>query len=87
VVRRINALPIPTASHLHGGHVPTASDGFPTDLVYPPGYRAMPDMPGMTNDPRASTTTGFRDYTYPMNQRAATLWYHDHRMGFTGPDV
>jgi spore coat protein A, manganese oxidase len=28
-----------------------------------------------------------RDYAYPMRQRAATLWYHDHRMDFTGPQV
>ncbi|MCP2341094.1 multicopper oxidase family protein [Actinomadura rupiterrae] len=28
-----------------------------------------------------------RDYTYPLDQRAATLWYHDHRMDFTGPQV
>ena len=30
---------------------------------------------------------GSRDYAYPMDQRAATLWYHDHRMDFTGPQV
>ena len=30
---------------------------------------------------------GRRDYTYPSRQRAATLWYHDHRMDFTGPQV
>lgn len=30
---------------------------------------------------------GQRDYMYPLPQRAATLWYHDHRMGFTGPTV
>src|SRR5690606_36690922 len=24
---------------------------------------------------------------YPMDQRAATLWYHDHRADFTGPRV
>ena len=29
----------------------------------------------------------FKDYTYPQRQRAATLWYHDHRMDFTGPQV
>ena len=23
----------------------------------------------------------------PLDQRAATLWYHDHRMDFTGPSV
>ncbi|MCW2901666.1 MAG: putative multicopper oxidase, partial [Streptosporangiaceae bacterium] len=38
-------------------------------------------------DPAASITSGSRDYTYPLRQRAATLWYHDHRMGFTGPGV
>jgi FtsP/CotA-like multicopper oxidase with cupredoxin domain len=41
----------------------------------------------MVDDPDAVTTTGHRDYRYPMNQRAATLWYHDHRMGATGTDV
>jgi spore coat protein A len=30
---------------------------------------------------------GQRSYAYPMNQRAATLWYHDHRMGHTGQGV
>jgi spore coat protein A len=30
---------------------------------------------------------GRRTYTYPLAQRAATLWYHDHRMDFTGPSV
>jgi spore coat protein A len=30
-------------------------------------------------------THGSRDYVYPMTQPAATLWYHDHRMEFTGP--
>ena len=30
---------------------------------------------------------GSKDYVYPLEQRAATLWYHDHRMDFTGPQV
>jgi spore coat protein A len=30
---------------------------------------------------------GVRDHVYPGNQRAATLWYHDHRMDFTAPQV
>jgi spore coat protein A len=30
---------------------------------------------------------GERDYTYPCRQRAATLWNHDHRMDYTGPQV
>jgi spore coat protein A len=32
-------------------------------------------------------TRDSREYVYPMRQRAATLWYHDHRMDFTGPGV
>jgi spore coat protein A len=30
---------------------------------------------------------GSREYVYEMDQPAATLWYHDHRMDFTGPQV
>ncbi|GAA3659134.1 multicopper oxidase family protein [Nonomuraea antimicrobica] len=30
---------------------------------------------------------GSFDYVYPLDQAAATLWYHDHRMQFTGPQV
>jgi FtsP/CotA-like multicopper oxidase with cupredoxin domain len=40
----------------------------------------MPAMPG-------TTAAGTRDYAYPHNQRAATHWYHDQSMGFTGPTV
>ena len=66
LVRHTNALEIPVAVHLHGGHTPADSDGYPTDLV----------EPGTT-----------REYRYPMEQRGATLWYHDHRMDFTGEQV
>lgn len=83
VVRHRNELTVPVAVHLHGGHTPPASDGYPTDLVLPTtGWRhsARHDMLGDTSD-------GEREYVYPMEQRAATLWYHDHRMDFTGPQV
>jgi spore coat protein A len=29
----------------------------------------------------------FKEYSYPNAHRAATLWYHDHRLDFTGPQV
>jgi spore coat protein A len=93
VVRHHNTLPVPTVVHLHGGHVPPGSDGFPTDLVYPrPGAGVpMAAMPGMAPmampDPLARTSTGSRDYDYPMIQRGTTLWYHDHRMSFTAQSV
>jgi len=65
-VAQHNALPEPIVTHLHGGHVPTTSDGYPTDLV---------------------AAGANRTYAYPVDQRAATLWYHDHRMDHTGRQV
>lgn len=88
VIRHRNELPQPSVVHLHGGHTPHDSDGYPTDLVLPVGSSghlpmSTAGMPGMPEDPLAGIVTGERDYSYPLDQRAATLWYHDHRMGFT----
>ena len=47
--------------------------------------RMGPDTTMGPADPSARVTSG--TYVYPLRQRAATLWYHDHRMGFTGPGV
>ncbi|RSD25039.1 multicopper oxidase family protein [Amycolatopsis eburnea] len=76
-----NELPVPTVVHLHGGRTPAASDGYPTDLVLPPGWADHHAMP----DPRAVRSVGTREYTFPLDQRPALLWYHDHRMDFTAP--
>ncbi len=93
VVTHHNALPVPTVVHLHGGTTPHDSDGYPTDFVLPaasygpfPVMPAMNGMPAMT-DPDAVMTRLTRDYVYPSQPRAATLWYHDHRMDFTGASV
>ncbi|MEU0629976.1 multicopper oxidase family protein [Streptomyces sp. NPDC005989] len=104
VVTHRNELPHPTVVHLHGGHMPHDSDGYPMDQIAPRGggtgghgggtgghgggtgghgAGAMDGMPGMG----PATVRPERVYDYPMNQRAATLWYHDHTMGFTGPNV
>jgi spore coat protein A, manganese oxidase len=93
VVLHRNELPQPTVVHLHGGHTPHEHDGYPTDLLLPahappnmprPATAGTPEMPGM---PTGAATQGTRTYSYPLEQRAATLWYHDHRMGFTAPGV
>jgi len=84
-VRHRNELPVPTVTHLHGGHTPPDSDGFPTDLLLPVGGGATGT--GHHPDPAAVVRTGERDHTYPLAQRAATLWYHDHAMDRTGPNV
>ncbi|GAA2631848.1 multicopper oxidase domain-containing protein [Actinomadura fulvescens] len=94
-----NKLPVPAVVHLHGGRTPAASDGYPTDLILPDGWpdaarRAQGGhgghgghaMSGM-HDPRAVVTRLTRDYTFPMDQRSALLWYHDHRMDFTAPAI
>ncbi|MFJ7134934.1 multicopper oxidase family protein [Streptomyces fungicidicus] len=81
-----NELPVPTVVHLHGGRTPAGSDGYPTDLVLPDGW-AGHDGAHMPSDPRAVTSRVTREYTYPLDQRAALLWYHDHRMDFTAPAI
>jgi spore coat protein A, manganese oxidase len=84
VVRHRNELPVPTVVHLHGGVTPPEHDGYPTDVVMPASGRnsghahhAGPKVVG----------EGTFAYEYPLDQPAATLWYHDHRMDFTGPQV
>jgi FtsP/CotA-like multicopper oxidase with cupredoxin domain len=91
VVSHTNALPVPVVVHLHGGHTPHESDGYPADLILPTGTASdtegqLTDMTGMSAMPSAPRARS-RAYTYPLDQRAATLWYHDHRHGFTGPSV
>ncbi|SMD26424.1 multicopper oxidase family protein [Kibdelosporangium aridum] len=88
VVKHVNKLPHPVVVHLHGGHTPQDSDGYPGDMILPDGGHTdhlahmgmMPALPGIP-------VVGSREYVYPFEQRAATLWYHDHRMGFTGQSV
>ncbi len=83
-LRLRNRLSVPIVSHLHGGRTAPASDGYPTDLILPEGgFSGGHHM----HDPLAKTVVGEREYVYENDQRAATLWYHDHRMDFTAPQV
>jgi spore coat protein A, manganese oxidase len=82
-LRLRNALGVPIVNHLHGGRTSPESDGYPTDLILPSS--GFPQL--HAHDPRASVSVGDREYVYPNHQRAATLWYHDHRMDFTAPQV
>jgi spore coat protein A, manganese oxidase len=86
VVRHRNELPVPVVVHLHGGKTPPESDGYPTDLILPAhATNAVTTHTGHTTVGRIGH--GFKDYSYPNEQRSATLWYHDHRDMFTGPQV
>src|SRR5262249_7544496 len=82
-LRLRSQLPVPVVNHLHGGHTAPESDGYPTDLILPGGGFSADGM----SDPLARVTSREREYIYQNDQRAATLWYHDHRMNFTAPQV
>jgi FtsP/CotA-like multicopper oxidase with cupredoxin domain len=96
LVRNGNALPqnhvgfgIPQVStHLHNGHTPSESDGFPTDffpqfidgsdLFYDQHY---PNVLAGFTDPKFEGTQG------DPREAMSTLWYHDHRVDFTSQNV
>ncbi|MFI8685858.1 multicopper oxidase family protein [Rossellomorea sp. NPDC077527] len=59
-----------TVVHLHGGVTPDSSDGYP-EAWFTKGFKEVGSH--FTN----------RLYTYPNQQSATTLWYHDHAMGIT----
>jgi FtsP/CotA-like multicopper oxidase with cupredoxin domain len=87
VVRHRNELPVPVSVHLHGGKTPPEHDGYPTDLVLPIRGWAGGHEHGAHAGHGGRLAQGIKDYVYPMDQTGATLWYHDHRMDFTGPQV
>ncbi|WP_047690257.1 multicopper oxidase family protein [Kocuria sp. ZOR0020] len=96
VVTHRNELPVPVVVHLHGGVTAPEHDGYPTDVIFPAssdhgdhGTHSDGAADFQHSDHLASgdTSDGEREYVYDMEQPAATLWYHDHRMDFTGPQV
>ncbi|MEI8370522.1 MAG: multicopper oxidase domain-containing protein [Planctomycetia bacterium] len=76
---------IPTVPHLHGGHTEAASDGTPNQWF----TGALPETPGgkPVIDRGIDATKANDTFVYANDQRAATLWYHDHAMGFTRTNV
>ena len=86
VIRQWNELPVPVSVHLHGGVTPPESDGYPTDLILPKAHEHGSSVHA-GHGSVGEHSHFFKDYQYPNEQRAATLWYHDHRMDFTGPQV
>ncbi|MCJ7799777.1 MAG: multicopper oxidase domain-containing protein [Polaromonas sp.] len=79
------------STHLHNLHCSSESDGFPGDY-----YSATNFGPNLTG------AGGYKDHLYPHcfagydqltatngdpREALGTLWYHDHRDGFTSPNV
>ncbi|WP_240646082.1 multicopper oxidase family protein [Georgenia sp. SYP-B2076] len=87
--------PVPMVTHLHGGQsVGDESDGYPEAWYLP----AATDIPGgfategtwyehfaakAAAAYAASWEPGSATFRYPNDQRAGTLWYHDHSLGMT----
>jgi len=73
--------PIPIVTHLHGGEVPSGSDGGPEQWWTQNGIHGHDYNTTITTDPNAAV------YYYPNEQLPTTLWYHDHALGITRINV
>src|SRR5262249_53306011 len=86
--------PVPIVTHVHGAHVFDESDGYPEAWFLP----AAKDIPrgyattgtwynhfrGKFNERwSGGWEPGTATFVYPNDQRATTLWYHDHTLGMT----
>ncbi|MFH2005868.1 MAG: multicopper oxidase [bacterium] len=81
--------PVPVVTHVHGAHVPDHSDGYP-EAWYLPDANNIPTgytTQGSTFASLAAPEPGSAVFEYPNDQRASTLWYHDHAMGITRLNV
>lgn len=83
--------PVPIVTHVHGAHSGPESDGYPEAWWLP----AASNIPAgyATHGSRYrqfdqnNTEPGTAVFQYPNDQRAATLWYHDHALGMTRLNV
>ncbi|XXY19330.1 multicopper oxidase [Sorangium sp. So ce216] len=89
--------PVPIVTHVHGmARVAQESDGYP-EAWYLPAATNIPDgyaETGTFYDYYKRTSPlgdlwepGAAVFRYPNDQRAATLWYHDHALGITRLNV
>ena len=91
--------PVPTVPHVHGAvGVGDESDGY-SEAWYLPAARNIPDSYATQGtwynffkDKAAASFgaawgPGFATFQYPNNNRASTVWYHDHALGMTRLNV
>jgi FtsP/CotA-like multicopper oxidase with cupredoxin domain len=89
LVRNFNDLPAnnggfglqSVSTHLHNGHTPSESDGFPCDFFGQGKFydQHYPNVLAGIN----SSHPGTGD----IRESMSTLWYHDHRVDFTAQNV
>ena len=89
---------MPIVTHVHGAHTTEDSDGYP-EAWYLPAARNIPagyatggtfyDQFKQEFEKRwgVAWQPGTAVFQYPNDQRATTLWYHDHTLGMTRLNV
>jgi FtsP/CotA-like multicopper oxidase with cupredoxin domain len=91
--------PVPIITHVHGAHTYEESDGFP-EAWYLPDANDIPAGNATVGSYYDQFNQEFQDrynespwavgeavFQYPNDQRATTLWYHDHTLGMTRVNV
>jgi spore coat protein A len=86
--------PVPMITHVHGAHTYEQFDGYP-EAWYLPEAKNIPAgyaTAGTFYDfykakYGESWAPGTVSFKYPNDQRATTLWYHDHTLGMTRLNV
>ncbi len=83
--------PVPIVTHVHGAHVGPESDGYPEAWWLPnannipAGYHTTGSLFDQYDS--SNTDPGSAVFQYPNDQRATTLWFHDHSLGITRLNV
>ena len=86
--------PVPIVTHVHGAHTNEDSDGYP-EAWYLPNANNIPKGYAQTGTfydyynkaYKHKWDPGTASFSYPNDQRATTLWYHDHTLGMTRLNV
>ncbi len=90
--------PVPIVTHLHGHHSTEESDGYPEAWFLPAarnipgGFAAVGTWYDYFRAKSRGTSNvdwepGSATFAYQNDQRATTLWYHDHTLGMTRVNV
>ena len=86
--------PVPIVTHVHGAHTTEDSDGYaeawylPDAENIPAGFARTGTFWDYFNDKyHHGWEYGDSSFKYPNDQRATTLWYHDHTLGMTRLNV
>ncbi len=83
--------PVPIVTHVHGAHTFEESDGYPEAWYLADGSQVgtLYDTFRSQSEARLGIpwAPGSAIFDYPNDQRATTLWYHDHTLGLTRVNV